>query len=237
MSVDDGFSRTELELAGAPNLPAPHDLVGMLRAKLEELVTNARNGRGEVHTPEDTFEIQLGLAQVIEGLTDYARAFQKIAREARGYAEDELIEAVGEQDGIPLAGLKVPDPDGTTVSINRDMANQYEFDNDTLLTAVAHEVLTTERLPSVGDPKIMTQLGLSPQDTAAIDALLVRFMLTAMSRLVELGKFEPQISKVKAFTTELSRLEGGPQIASTVTSSTRKKPIYKGVKVEREQPK
>ena len=237
MSTDDGFSTKELELAGAAPLPAPHDLVGMLRARLEEVVTIARRHRGEVLTPEDTYGIQLGLASVIEGLTDYARAFQKIAKEAKGYVEDELIEAVGEQDGIPVAGLRVPDPDGTTVVIGRDMSNTYTFDHDALFTAVAYEVLATQKLPSVGDPEIAAQLGLPPQYTAVIDALLVRFMLAAMSRLVELGKFEPQVTKVTAFTADLSRLESGPQIASTVTSTIRKDPLFKGVKIERKQPK
>lgn len=239
MSVDDGFGRTELELAGIDrSLPAPHDLVGMLRARLEEVINQAREGRGEIVTPEDTFQMQLGLASVIEGLTDYARAFQKIAREARGYVEDELIEAVGEQDGIPMAGLKVPDPDGTTVAISRDITNAYTFDNDALLTAVAHYVLALEKIPSIGDPQIMAQLGLIPTDQAsAFDSLLFMFMHNAMEQLMMLGRFEPQISKVKAFTAELARLEGGPQVASTVTSTTRKEPVYKGIKIQREQPK
>jgi hypothetical protein len=222
MSVDDGFGRNELELTGAGHLPAPHDLVGMLRARLEEVIANARRGRGEVLTPEDTFEMQLGLAGVIEGLTDYARAFQKIAKEAKGYVEDELIEAVGEQDGIPMAGLKVPDPDGTTVAISRETVNEYTFDNDALFTAVAHFVLAGR----AGD---------GPMHQDAV--WLIPLITSAMTQLVALGKFEPQISKVKAFTAELSRLEGGPPIASTVTSTTRKKPIYTGVRIKREQPK
>jgi hypothetical protein len=216
MSVDDGFGRNELELAGAGELPAPHDLVGMLRARLEEVISQARNGRGEVLTPEDTFQMQLGLASVIEGLTDYARAFQKIVREAKGYVEDELIDAVGEQDGIPLAGLKVPDSDGTTVTISRDMTNAYTFDNDALFNAVAWLALASA---GVEDGRLHT------------------VVVEAMRQLVSLGKFEPQISKVKAFSAELARLEGGPRIASTVTSTTRKRPVYKGVKIEREQPK
>lgn len=220
MSVDDGFGRTELELAGAPNLPAPHDLVGMLRARLEEVVTSARKNRGQVLTPEDTYEIQRGLAGVIEGLTDYARAFQKIAKEAKGYVEDELIDAVGEQDGIPVAGLKVPDTDGTTVVIGRDMANVYSFDHDALFNAVAHTVFAQF------------------EDVARnTEESFIGMMIVAMRQLVALGKFEPQITKVKAFTAELARLGGGPTIASTVTSSIDKKPVYRGVKIEREQPK
>lgn len=220
MSVDDDFGHNELALADAHPLPAPHDLVGMLRARLEEVVHNARHGRGEVHTPEDTFEIQLGLAQVIEGLTDYAAAFQKIAKEAKGYVEDELIEAVGEQDGIPMAGLRVPDPDGTTVVIGRDMANSYTFDNEALFSAVACVAMANVDF-----------------DEQINWATCLDLMLQAMERLVSLGKFEPQITKVKAFTADLARLKGGPKVASTVTSTTRKKPVYKGVKVEREQPK
>lgn len=217
MSVDDGFSRTELELAGTANLPAPHDLVGMLRAKLEELVEQARRGRGQIATPEDTFDMQRGLAKVIEGLEDYGRAFIKIAKEAKGYVEDELIEAVGEQDGIPMSGLKVPDLDGTMISIELDRPNAYTFDNDALFGAVAWLVLSSAAIEVT--PKLHT------------------VVVEAMRQLTALGKFEPQISKVKTFTNELSRLEGGDLVASTVTSTTRKKPIFKGVRVKREQPK
>jgi hypothetical protein len=217
MSVDDGFSHTELELAGAPNLPAPHELVGMLRAKLEELVHQTRKGRSDVISPEDTYEMQRGLAKVIEGLEDYGRAFLKIAKEAKGYVEDELIDAVGENDGIPLSGLKVPDTDGTTIAIELDKANAYMFDDEALFQAVAWLVLAS-----------------SAQDSSPA---MFTIVIEAMRQLVTLGKFEPQITKVRAFTDQLSRLDGGAQIASTVTTTTHKKPIFKGIKVKREQPK
>lgn len=223
MSADDGFSNTALELADARSLPTPRDLAGILRANLEEVVTDARKNRGEVLTPEDTYEIQRGLAKVIEGLTDYANVFRKIAKEAAGYVEDELIDAVGEQDGIPTSGLKVPDRDGTTVCIELDKANVYGFDTTALFNAVAYHALAS----------------IAADDGAegALDGLLVQAMLTAMTQLVELGKFEPQIRKVEAFTAELSRFPGGDTIASTVTGTIRKKPVFKGVKVRREQPK
>lgn len=227
MSVDNEFGRTELELADAPNLPAPHDLVGMLRARLEEVVSNARRGRGEVVTPEDTFDMQRGLAAVIEGLEDYGRAFMKIAKEAKGYVQDELIDAVGENDGIPLAGLKVPDLDGTTISIELDKANEYFFDHDALRSAVAYVVLTTRR----GED--------APRGVRSdeVDDWIANLMIDAMALLETLGQFKPQVTKVRAFAADLSRLPGGDLIASTVTSTTHKNPLFKGIKVKREQPK
>lgn len=227
MSVDDGFGRTELELTGSPNLPAPHDLVGMLRAQLENLVHDARAGRGVVAAPEDTYEMQRGLAKVIEGLEDYGRAFLKIAKEAKGYVEDELIEAVGENDGIPLSGLKVPDTDGTTIAIELDKANAYTFDTSALQSAIAYVVLTTRR--GEDSPR-----GAHSDGT---DAWLASLLVDAMNLLMSLGKFEPQITKVRAFTDDLSRLDGGATIASTITTTIRKKPIFKGIKVERKFPK
>jgi hypothetical protein len=216
--MPDDFSHAQLELVEGPNLPAPHDLVGMLRAKLEELITAAREGRGEVLTPEDTYEIHRGLVAVIEGLEDYARAFTTIAKEAKGYVEDELIEAVGESDGIPLVGLRVPDVDGTTVVISLDTANEYVFDHAALRSAVAYSVLMT-----------------SPADRQASDELLINSMVDAMALLETLGQFKPQVTKVRAFTNELARLEGGPAIASTVTSTIRKNPTFRGVKIRRER--
>jgi hypothetical protein len=227
MSVDDGFSRTELELADQRRLPAPHELVGMLRAQLDNLVNDARNGRGEIAAPEDTFDMQRGLAAVHEGLTDYARAFSKIAKEALGYVQDELIEAVGEQDGIPMAGLKVPDLDGTTISIELDKTNEYTFDHDALRSAVAYSVLMARRGE---DPT----RGVRSEE---VDNWVVSLMIDAMTLLETLGQFRPQVTKVRAFTAELSRLPGGDLIASTVTSTTRKNPLFKGVKVKREFPR
>lgn len=225
MSVDDGFSRTQLDLAPyEDNLPAPHDLVGMLRAKLEEVVENARRGRGDVATPEDTFAIQRGLAQVHEGLTDYARAFSKIAKEALGYVQDELELAVGEQDGIPVSGLKVPDLDGTTVAISLDTTNEYTFDHDALRSAVAYFVIVTRR--GEGAPR-----GVKSDE---VDSWVADLLIQAMELLETLGQFRPQVTKVRTFTADLSRAPGGDIIASTVTSTTRKNPQFKGVKVKRE---
>lgn len=210
------------ELIIAPGvLPEAHDLIGLMRLRLESLVAEERARRGEVLAPEDTYEALRRLASLHEGLTGYARAFQTIAKEVLGYVQDDLESAVGEQDGIPVSGLDVPDPDGTTVRVHVDLTSQgYTFDLDALLTAVAAETLAwldrSEDGEEVVDPPVILR--------HALDLLLT------------LGKFEPQVSKVRAFAQEVARHD--PKAASTVTRGIRKRnPRFGGVKLERKQPK
>lgn len=233
---------TEMELAGGANLPAPHDLVGMLRLKLENVVADARATRGEVRTPEDTYDMQRGLASVVSGLTDYSNAFAKIAKEAKGYVEDDLISAVGENDGIPLSGLRVPDVDGTTIVVELDKANDYAFDAPAILEAVAFAAVDGWSVSTT-----VCDLAQHVRDAASDELRMesmdklesyVRGRLVAtMEILIGLGLFRPQITKVRALMDEVTRMPYGTRVASAVTSTIRKKPVYKGVKVRREQPK
>jgi hypothetical protein len=243
MSADDGFGRTELELAGSRNLPAPHELVKLLRARVEEVIVEARNSRGDVLTPEDTFAMQRSLASVHEGLTDYGRAFATVAKETLGWVAMDLVDAVGEQDGIPVSGLKVPDTDGTTIVIERDITNQYAFDLAAIINAVAFA--TMENWSVAGRvleySRVVAQAETVTEEVSARQELasyLTGVLVAALELLVSVGKFDPQVTKLRTFTDNLSRLlPDGPRIASTVTSTIRKNPNYKGVKIKREQPK
>lgn len=210
------------ELILAPGtMPEAHDLVGMLRHRLDSLVAEERAKRKEVLAPEDTYQVIRRLAALHEGLTAYAHAFQVIAKEALGYVQDDLELAVGEQDGVPVSGLDVPDTDGTTVCVHVDLTSQgYAFDLEALLTAVVGETLAWLDQTDDGD--------------AVVDP--PEILRHALDLLLTLGKFEPQVTKVKAFTQEVARHD--PKAASTVTRGVRKRdPRFSGVKLERKQPK
>jgi hypothetical protein len=218
----------ELEPAfPASQLPAPHDLVGELRLRLEAVVTEERARRGDVHAPEDIYESVRRIGALSEGLTDYGRAFVTIAKEANGFVEEELVEAVGEQDGVPNSGLRVPDVDGTDLKIELDTRNEYNIDTEIVMTGVAHLVVTTN--PAMG----------SVQDGDEEDAtdLVVELLMDAMTSLVACGQFKPQVTKVRAMATEIARTN--PKVASTITDMIKraKRSEFRGVKVKREQPK
>jgi hypothetical protein len=201
----------EVVVAGK-SMPATPSVLAQMREHLETVIREERAARGAVHTVEDVYPVVNRLASVIDGLDDYVHAFKVIRAEAVGFIGDELELAVGEQDGVPSQGLKVPAPDGTTVDIALDVtAGKYSFDLDALITAVAIEV---------------------GGDDETGGAVYVATM--AMRTLLKLGSFTPQVTKVKAFKNELARTD--PKVASTVTW-TRADDTFKGVKVKREQPK
>jgi hypothetical protein len=234
------MSDQSLELAGGA-LPAPSSIRAQLRRQLNEAVAVERARRGEVRLPEDVWPMFRALARVTETCGEYARAFQAAATEANAVAEEDLIEAVGEQDGTPNQGMTVPDADGD-VKVSLDTANAYEFDRGALFNAVAYAVRAEHSV--VGTlVKIMEMYPghLEPQELedrdAQVDQFVAHLLLAAMRTLCELGKFEPQITKVKAYAALLARAGDADDIVGTVTSSTRKRTIYKGVKITREAPK
>lgn len=224
---DNDLTGRELEPAfRTERMPAPHDLVGILRERLDSLVLQLRAERGEVHAPEDVFVPIRRLGALAEGLGDYGRAFSKVALEVRGHIEDELIEAVGEQDGIPMSGMLVPDEDGTDLKIELDSRNEYNIDIETVKSAVTALVLASNPAE--------IWLRQAPDDVTTWAAEL---LADAMTTLVACGQFKPQVTKVRALATEIARTD--PKVASTITDMLKraKSTEFKGVRVKREQPK
>lgn len=210
------------ELILAPGtMPEAHDLIGLLRQRLDAITAQEREQRGEVMAPEDTYALVRRLAGLHEGLTGYAHAFQTIAREALGYIQDDLELAVGEQGGIPMSGLSVPDSDGTTVQVDVDVASGgYAFDLEALLTAVVAETLAWLDQTDDGDNVV------DPPE----------ILRHALDLLLTLGKFEPQVTKVRTFAAEVARQDA--KAASTITRGIKKNtPRFRGVKINRVQPK
>lgn len=203
---------TEIVVAGA-RMPATRSVLAEMREHLEGVVRQAREERGEVHLPEDVFPVVNRLAEVIDGLDDYAHAFKVIRKEAVDYIGDELETAVGEQDGVPNQGLKVPAPDGTTVDVSVDAPSSYSFDLDALINAVVADTLTLW--------------------TGASADGLDRLLEAAIRVVLALGSFTPQVTKVKAYKNEVARQD--PKMASTITWA--KTSNFRGIKVKREQPK
>lgn len=232
-----------LELSGGA-LPAPSSIAAQLRRQLNDAVAAERARRGEVRMPEDVWPMMRALGRVVETCGEYERAFKKAAHEATLVAEEDLMDAVGEQNGVPNQGMTVPDADGD-VKINLWLANTYQFDQAALFNAVAYAV-RTEYSASSELIQIMQRFTGRPRLTddeerdldGQVDEFVAHLVLAAMRALLELGKFEPQVTKVRKFTTELARqgndLDG---VVSSVTSGTRKHTEYKGVKVVRDTPK
>jgi hypothetical protein len=221
MTDPGDFSGRQLVLSG-DTMPAPRTVVAVLRENLHRLVTEARNSRGEVHTPEDTYALIRSLMGVRDGARDYEYAFSTIRKEVDEFIQDDLELAVGEQDGVPNSGLNVPDVDGSDIAIGLDTQNNYGFDDGTLVQALIFEAL--EQAAEIQADNL-------PRDYVAW------LLGTALNRLIALGQFRPQVTKVRAFADDLARREGGPNIAAAVRGSVSKTVRFRGIKVERKQGK
>jgi hypothetical protein len=66
--------------------------------------------------------------------------------------------------------------------------------------------------------------------------VLVQAMINAMRALVQCGKFEPQVTKTRAYADTLAR-DGFDGLAAAVNSTIKLTVKLKGVKVERKAPK
>lgn len=196
--------------------PDPQDLRRELRLRLEAEFARARQAQGEIHVPEDTYDLQRKLAAVREALEAYGRAFADAGKQVRGMQQEQLVDAVGEQDGIPNQGLTVPDPEGD-VRLSLEHVNAREFDLDQLVGVVA--IIAAGQWPQVDSTR-------SPTALAAL----------AIGTFLELGKFEPQVTKVKAYAAQVAR-QGSDDLASVLTGAIQEKdPAYKGIKFERKSP-
>lgn len=204
-------------------MPAPRSVVAVLRENLHRVVTDARNTRGDVHAPEDTYALIRSLMSVREGAADYEFAFSTIRKEVDEFIQDDLELAVGEQDGVPNSGMKVPDTDGTDIAIALDARNQYDFDVHAIAAAVTFHTLAEHEAVFADGP-------VDGDDVAQL-------LMSALGALVSLGRFQPQVTKVRAFADDVARMPDGAPIASTVRSAVAKSAQFRGIKVERKQPK
>lgn len=219
---------TGLVLAGV-TMPTARSVASILKEQLDTAVLAERARRGDVHSPEDTFGMHRSLARVVEVTKDYEYAFRAARREAEAIAEEELIEAVGEQDGHPNQPLTVPDPEGD-VRISPSVVNSYQIDQDALHSAVAFSMLAGS--DSSGELIDLVEKALYHGEDR-VDDFLAQLITEALNVLCTLGKFEPQVSKVRVFAKELAREPGGDGVSATVTSAIKKTTDYRGVKIER----
>lgn len=207
-------------VAALASLPAPATLKRSLAELLQRNYLEATSLRGAVHVPEDTYAIQRQLAGVLELFAEYATAFGQLRKLVADLQQEELVEAVGEQQGRPNQGIMVPDPEGD-FRLGPAFANSYTIDLEQLIAVVA---IRSPELNALTD-----QLTGAPLKAADWDVDLAK---TAIWLLLGMGKFDPQVSKVRAYADGLSR-EGRDDLASILKGAIQKTRDYKGVKFER----
>ena len=224
-----------LALHDGRQLPTTTDLRTVLRQGLDAVQAEEYEKRGgaEVEKPEDAYALLRRYGAMAEQAGDYSRAFADFVKEVKGRAGDELSTMYGEQDGVPNADASVPDTDGTTIKVQRDHANSYSFDLDAVISAVVVGMLS--------DPEVNEALAEMFQAEFRGDGEnSIRHLSWALGeavrRVLATGKFEGQVTKVRALA-KAAAASGDDALASTVTGAIKKTTTLKGIKVTREYPK
>jgi hypothetical protein len=214
----------------------PVRVAAAVRAEVERTVAEMRaalEAAGGVLSPADTFRVQRYLQEVSEKLAEYERVFKGVRGHIKLLVAEVLADAVGEQDGIPAEGLTVPDRDGD-IRISLDTTREHTISEEMLLPAFASMFAEqhAEAIMRAYD-QVATRTTNGPEDERArVGVAVAEAIVDALSNVGQLGKFEPQVTKVRAYAKDLAR-NGEDRAASIVAAAITTKTTYNGVKVER----
>lgn len=211
----------------------PHDLRRKILHAVQVGYEALSAERGDVTVPEDTFPTQRALATAAETLKGYAEAFTAGAKMVATLQEEELVEAVGEDAGVPREGITVPDSGGD-LRIAPKYENEHGADVDQLIAVVAAEVLETSYSDQHGNVVDLVRAIVEGDagDPEGLASQLQDVLTDAMHRLLTVGKFTPQVTKVKTYAAGLSR-NGQDGLAAVARTSLTKRTVYKGVTTTR----
>lgn len=192
---------------------APPEVLGReLKQRIQTAYAALYKARGEVQVPEDTYDMLRRLAAEWDRFKGYGRAFSDAVKLLAQLMEEELTEAVGEQEGIPNQGLTVPDAAGD-FRISLDTPRVYEIDMDQVWAVIQNSLEDRAKIAGIAFP-------------------IPWAVHQVVNLLPQLGKFEPQVSKLKAYAATLAR-DGDDKAASVVSGAITSKTPFKGVKFER----
>lgn len=221
-------------------LPHPDTIRRVLTDRIAEQVAEQRaarradgddDGTGTALGPDEVRGLALNLAGVHDGLHAYAQAFEGAAQTARAYLGEEQRAAHGVDDGSPCEPLHLLADDGATVSITDRTAGAGWAcsDLDALYEGVA--------MLAVGEHADALAAQGVPQ-TAEAGAVIEAVVVAALRRLVEAGKFEPQVTKVKGkgkLADEVARVDR--KAAGRIRASMYRAPgRVTGTTISREEP-
>lgn len=197
----------------------PTELKRELRQRLQAAYASLYAQRGEVHTPEDVNDMVRRLAGVRELFEGYRDAFKEVAALAGTLMAEELVEAVGEQDGVPNQGMTVPDAQGD-IRLKLDKTTSHEIQLDQLLGVLMLEA--SDRMTE------LTGVRTPPHLEAHLQSLIT-FVFEVIQSW---GKVTVQVSKVRAYGKELAR-RGQDSRAAQVNGAIVTTSEFKGVGFER----
>lgn len=241
-TVETRLGLTDHPDSAAPNLPAPlgdsagHLDLDRLRALLPDVrsglvdalrsaARDVRAARGTVVVPEDTFDLVRRLTAAGEVLRQWSSAFETAAKEADALTAEEALTAVGEQDGVPLGSLFVPDGEGQRIAVRPDFAaGESVWDVGTLVGW-----LVDEEVENYG-------VNLE-EDGGWTEAHAKSAAREVVDRLLTLGRYSPSATAIKALRTKLAGQQRDAD-AGTIGQVRHVGPrAFRGVKITREESK
>jgi len=219
LSLPDALDSVDAMRAAAPAVRAL--LIDRLRAE----ATAVRTERGTVVVPEDTYDLVRRLTAAGEVLRQWASAFTEAAKEADALTAEEALAVSGaELDGVLTASLFVPDGEGQRIAVRAEYGSRPTvWDVPSLVGWLVDDEVADARNPRTDDPD-------EPYGVDEVRAVA----RGVVDRLLALGKYEPQVTKVEALRKRLA--EAGRDRDAGIIRQVRQAGAapYKGVKVTRE---
>lgn len=207
-------------------LPDPQALKRVVKERIEQAYADLYAARGKVLSPEDTFDLHRRLQATAEQMDSYARGFKDVAALIRQLQQEELVEAVGEQDGVPLSGLTIPTAGGDIV-VKPEFKRQNDIDAAKVQAAIIDGITTAWMEP-------IEHAAVHSSET--LEENLRELLEQALTALVGTGKFEPQVSKLKATAAEWARIGRDDMAAELMRSLQVRQKFQDRVTVERKLP-
>lgn len=240
--TEQADERYELEpLPGIfSQMPDARDLKRQVLEAIDGGYNDLVRARGEVTRPEDTYEVQRRLATAEEQLKAFQDAFAAGRKVVNSYQKEEFELALGDREVQPNESMKVPDAGGD-LRVAADTARVHTIDSDRLIQAIATAYL--DATDPMGDGRTFAEQVVDvvngddrhvpPENLAA---LLIETAIAIAHAVISCGKFEPQITKTRAYADALAR-SGEDKLAAVINSAITTTVKLKGVKVERKEPK
>lgn len=210
--------------------PTHEELATALRAGVNATIKRMEIERPRTGNREDVYPTARWMQATAERMDNYARAFASGAATVRQYAEDVMLEAVGEQNGVPLEDtLRVPDRDGD-IKLTAKTETQREFDLGTLFASLAAMIIEDSR----GTEPVQRAGQTDEEYLVEYEGWMAELLIQAMTDATGLAAYKPRITDVKRLIGDLSR-GGKDSLAAQVRGAIDERRKLKGVTIEREK--
>jgi hypothetical protein len=208
-------------------LPDPQALKRVVKERIQQAYADLHAARGEVLKPEDTYDLHRRLQATREQMEAYGRGFTEVAKLIGQLQQEELVEAVGEQDGVPLSGLTIPTAGGDIV-----VAPSFSRVND-----IEPEAVQAAIVKGVSDAWMEPIEHAAVHSTEELETGLREMLEQALTALVGTGKWEPQVKKLKATAAEWARAGRDDMAGELMKAHTVRQQYEDKVDVTRKAPK